>query len=46
MKSLGAICSMMTGSGSAIFGIFDDKISALKAFKNFDSHRVFLTKFI
>ena len=31
MIELGAINSLMTGSGSAVFGMFDDEDSALRA---------------
>ncbi len=46
MKNLGATSSLMSGSGSSVFGIFYDKIKAEQAFKNFENSRTFLTKFI
>lgn len=46
MKNLGATSSLMSGSGSSVFGIFDDKINAEKAFEAFDDSRTFLVKFI
>lgn len=46
MKTLGATASLMSGSGSSVFGIFNDKIKAEKAFKSFEKNRVFLVKFI
>lgn len=46
MKSLGATASLMSGSGSSVFGIFDNEIVAKKAFESFEKNRVFLTKFI
>ena len=33
MKSLGALCSSMSGSGSSVFGIFDNKDKAEKCFE-------------
>ena len=41
----GAKASLMTGSGSAIFGLFSDKASAERAMKYFDSNSTFLTSF-
>ena len=46
MKNLGATASLMSGSGSSVFGIFDDEIAAKKAFENFEKNSIFLTKFI
>lgn len=46
MKTLGATGSLMSGSGSSVFGIFDDEIKAKEAFKHFNKNRTFLTKFI
>lgn len=45
-KNLGAINAMMTGSGSAVFAIFVDKIKAEEALKHFEEERIFSTKFI
>jgi 4-diphosphocytidyl-2-C-methyl-D-erythritol kinase len=48
MISLGAKKAMMTGSGSAVFGIFKDKESAefasIKAKETFKSYKVFICK--
>lgn len=46
MKKLGATGSLMSGSGSSVFGIFDDEIKVKKAFEHFEKNRIFLTKFI
>jgi len=35
LLSFGALGSMMTGTGSAVFGIFDDRKAAQKAFESF-----------
>lgn len=45
MKNYGATASLMSGSGSSVFGIFNDKNDAETAFKNFEKNTVFLTKF-
>lgn len=45
-KNLGAINAMMTGSGSAVFAIFVDKIKVKEALNHFEKERIFLTKFI
>jgi len=47
MYNNGAIFSMMTGSGSTVFGLFNDELSAEKVKKIFekDGDRVYLTKF-
>lgn len=36
--SLGAVNAMMTGSGSAVFGVFDDEIKAQNALKSFSCY--------
>lgn len=45
-KETGAISSLMTGSGSAVFGFYDDKASLMKAYdklsKKYD--KIFITK--
>lgn len=46
MKSLGATSSLMSGSGSSVFGIFYDEIKAKKAFESFEKNRTFLVNFI
>lgn len=46
MKILGATSSLMSGSGSSVFGIFNDESNAKKAYENFEKNSVFLTKFI
>lgn len=46
MKSLGATSSLMSGSGSSVFGIFDDEIKAKKALESFEKNKTFLVKFI
>lgn len=43
--NLGASSSLMTGSGSAVFALFTDKIKALNSLNYFDSDRIFLTRF-
>ena len=45
-KNLGATNAMMTGSGSAVFAIFIDKIKAKEALGHFEKERIFFTKFI
>ena len=49
MLSLGAITSLMSGSGPTVFGLFDDKKDAEKAFYHFKTgnlgKQVFLTDF-
>lgn len=49
MLTSGAICSLMSGSGPTVFGLFDDIALAEKAFYNFKiseiSRQVFLTEF-
>ncbi len=37
MLSLGAVHSLMSGSGSSVFGLFDDMVGALKAVEHFTS---------
>lgn len=48
MLTLGALTSLMSGSGPTVFGIFDDYSQAEKAYKNFKSteekYQVFLTR--
>ena len=46
MKNLGATASLMSGSGSSVFGIFNNKNDAKKAFDSFEKNTVFLTNFI
>ena len=46
MKNLGATASLMSGSGSSVFGIFNNKNDAKKAFDSFKKNTVFLTNFI
>lgn len=46
LNDLGAEGAMMTGSGSAVFGIFTDETLAKKAFKTLKNNNVFLVKFI
>ncbi len=46
MKNLGATASLMSGSGSSVFGIFDDEIKANEAISHFEKNRIFCTKFI
>ena len=45
MKNYGATASLMSGSGSSVFGIFNDKNAAQTAFESFEKNTVFLTKF-
>ncbi len=45
LKELGAVLALMSGSGSSMFGLFDDMISALKAVEFFNKeHFVHLTE--
>jgi 4-diphosphocytidyl-2-C-methyl-D-erythritol kinase len=45
LKELGAVLSLMSGSGSSMFGLFDDMVSALKAVQFFNKeHFVHLTE--
>lgn len=49
MKELGALTSLMSGSGPTVFGIYQDSVTAEKAFTYFKKHKsygkqVFLTK--
>ena len=46
MKNLGATASLMSGSGSSVFGIFDDETKAKQAFEGFEKSRTFLVKFV
>lgn len=46
MIKFGAKASIMSGSGSSVFGIFDNETQAKKAFENFDKNGIFLVKFI
>lgn len=46
LKTLGAEGAMMTGSGSAVFGIFSDENKAKTALDTLKNNNVFLTKFI
>ena len=46
MYDLGCNAAMMTGSGSAVFGIFKDKSSAEKACGSLKKYKCFLTNFI
>lgn len=46
MLGLGATGSLMSGSGSSVFGIFNDEIKAKNALKSFEKNKAFLTKFI
>lgn len=46
MLGLGATGSLMSGSGSSVFGIFNDIVKAKNALKTFGNTKVFLTKFI
>ena len=46
MINLGATATLMSGSGSSVFGIFDNKIKAEQALLHFEKNRVFLVKFI
>ena len=48
MKKMGALCSIMSGSGPTVFGIFDDESSARKCRNNmrdkYSGSRIFLTR--
>lgn len=48
MEELGAMTALMSGSGPSVFGIYDDKITAVKAYDYFNNgeygHQVYLTK--
>lgn len=45
LKELGAVLALMSGSGSSVFGLFEDMISALKAVEFFNKeHFVHLTE--
>ncbi|MFA6469806.1 MAG: 4-(cytidine 5'-diphospho)-2-C-methyl-D-erythritol kinase [Bacteroidota bacterium] len=45
LQELGAVLALMSGSGSSMFGLFDDMISALKAVEFFNKeHFVHLTE--
>lgn len=46
MKNEGAYASLMTGSGSAVFGIFSDELQLKKAAEALKKYRIFLAKFI
>ena len=50
MRSMGAVGSLMSGSGSAVFGLFADEAKAKKAEKNFRltafAKETYLTKFV
>ena len=46
MKKLGATASLMSGSGSSVFGIYNDKIVANNALLSFEKGRAFLVNFI
>ena len=46
MKRLGATAALMSGSGSSVFGIFNDETAVKEAFESFEKNNVFLTKFI
>lgn len=46
MKKLGATGTLMSGSGSSVFGIFSNENASKKALNYFDKNNVFLTKFI
>lgn len=46
MLNCGSKAAMMTGSGSAIFGIFDDDKTAETAISSLKKYKCFLTKFI
>ena len=46
MKRLGATAALMSGSGSSVFGIFNDETTVKEAFESFEKNNVFLTKFI
>ena len=48
MKKMGALCSIMSGSGPTVFGIFDDESAARKCRTNmrikYSGSRIFLTR--
>ena len=48
MKKMGALCSIMSGSGPTVFGIFDDESAARKCRNNmrvrYPGSRIFLTR--
>ena len=48
MKKMGALCSIMSGSGPTVFGIFDDESSARKCRNHmrdkYSGSRIFLTR--
>ena len=48
MKKMGALCSIMSGSGPTVFGIFDDESAARKCRNNmrikYSGSRIFLTR--
>lgn len=46
LKNLGATGVLMSGSGSSVFGIFDNKNLALKAMDSFEKNSIFLVNFI
>lgn len=46
MKNCGATGTLMSGSGSSVFGIFDNENTAKKALEIFEKNRTFLVKFI
>lgn len=46
MKFLGADGTLMSGSGSSVFGIFFDEIKAKQAFLKLENNNAFLAKFI
>lgn len=46
LKSLGAKGTLMSGSGSSVFGIFTDKNTAKQAYKTLKNNNVFLVNFI
>ena len=50
MRSMGAVGSLMSGSGSSVFGLFSDEAKAKKAEKNFRltafAKETYLTKFV
>ncbi len=45
-KKLGATGSLMSGSGSSVFGIFDNEVKANEALKHFEKERIYSVKFI
>ena len=44
--NLGAQAALMTGSGSAVFGLFYDESKAKHAYKTLNNEQVFLVNFI